>query len=226
MLPHLPEWIRALAISQRGHGDSSRPENGYHYKDFAADAAALLDALDVESAVIVGHSTGSTIAQRFAIDYPERTRGLVLAASFHNPSDSEAVRELSGAVAEMEDPVAEEFVRGFQESTLAQPVPEAFFETIVQESRKLPARVWRDMAASSQQDGFSGELNSIRVPTLLVWGDQDGVVPRSHQDAQATAIADSRLIVYEGAGHGVHWEQPARFAEDLVRFVEDTVSRV
>ena len=70
------------------------------------------------------------------------------------------------------------------------------------------------------QDEFSGELNKIKAPTLLVWGDQDGMVPRSDQDAQMAAIAGSRLVVYEGAGPGVHWEEPERFASDLVTFVE------
>jgi non-heme chloroperoxidase len=224
-LPHLPEWIHALVISQRGHGDSSRPEKSYRYQDFAADAAAFLDAAHIESAVIVGHSMGTTVAQRFALDYPARTLGLVLAASFANVGDNERVRELWGVVAEIEDPVPDEFVRGFQEGTTAQPLPQAFFETIVRESQKLPARVWKDAVACNMQHEFAGELNRIHAPTLLIWGDRDRVVPRSDQDAQVTAIADSRLVVYEGAGHGVHWEQPARFAHDLVQFIESNVAR-
>lgn len=221
VLPHLPESVRAFALTQRGHGDSSRPETGYRYHDFAADAAAFMDVLDLEAAVVVGHSLGSAIAQRFAIDHPECARGLVLAGSFASLANSPVPQGLwDEVVSEMEDPVDPGFVREFQESTLAQPVPQEFFETVVRESLKLPAGVWRATVGGSLQDDFSGELNRIEAPTLLVWGDRDGMVPRGDQDAQTAAIAGSRLVVYEGAGHAVHWEEPERFASDLVSFVE------
>src|SRR5689334_24781195 len=58
VLPHLLPSIRAIAVSQRGHGDSTRPETGYRVRDFAADLAAFLDAIGVERAVAVGHSMG------------------------------------------------------------------------------------------------------------------------------------------------------------------------
>ena len=223
VLPHLPESIRAFALSLRGHGDSSRPEAGYHARDFAADAAAFMDALHIEAAVIVGHSLGSSIAQRFAIDYPERSLGIVLVGSFASLANSPAPRELWEVVSTLEDPVDPDFVREFQESTLAQPVPPEFFETVVHESLKLPNRVWRAVVAASMQEDFSGELNKIKAPTLLVWGDQDGMVPQSDQDAQTATIAGARLEVYPGVGHAVHWEAPERFASDLATFVETAV---
>src|SRR5687767_4157033 len=82
VLPYLPASIRAFAVTQRGHGDADRPASGYHPQDFAADIAAFMDALQLERAIIVGHCMGSTIAQRFAIAYPERTLGLALLSSF------------------------------------------------------------------------------------------------------------------------------------------------
>lgn len=120
----------------------------------------------------------------------------------------------------MEDPVDPAFVREFQESTLAPPVPEAFLETVVQESRKLPARVWRAFIEGSMQEDVSGELHNIEAPTLLVWGDRDGMVSRSDQEAQMAPVPGARLVVYSGSGHAVHWEEPERFASDLVSFVE------
>jgi non-heme chloroperoxidase len=220
LMRHLPSTIRALALTQRGHGDSSHPEKHYRPADFVADAAAFLDALDVRSAVVVGHSMGGTIAQRFAIDHPGRTSALCLVGVFHSLANSEAAQQLTGAVEQLEDPVDRDFVREFQRSTIIRPVPQAFFETVVQESIKLPARVWKDVAACMADD-FSSELHKIAAPTLLVWGEQDALVPRSDQDAQLAAIADSQLEVYEGTGHSVHWEQPERFANDLVNFIEE-----
>lgn len=62
------------------------------------------------------------------------------------------------------------------------------------------------------------------MPTLIVWGDQDAIHPRSEQEALAVAIAGAQLVVYPGAGHGVHWEEPAHFAADLVAFTESLIS--
>ena len=107
-----------------------------------------------------------------------------------------------------------------QESTLAQPVPQAFFETIVQERLKVPARIWRAAFEDFLADDCSEELTTIKAPTLIVWGDQDVFCPRSDQEALAAAPVGSRLAVYAGAGHGLHWEEPHRFAADLVAFIE------
>lgn len=221
VLPHLPNSIRAFALSQRGHGDSSRPETGYHPRDFARDVAAFMDALKLESAVIVGHSMGSYVAQCFAIDDAERTLGLVLVGSFINCRDNPGLVEFrNSAVSNLTDPIDPDFVREFQESTLAQPVPQTFLEMVVQESLKVPARVWRAAFEGLLEADFSGELGKIKSPTLIVWGERDAYFPRSDQEALASAIADSQLVVYANAGHALHWEEPDRFAVDLVGFVE------
>src|SRR5688572_4155025 len=75
VLPFLPGSIRAFALTQRGHGDADRPAADYRPSDMAADVAAFLTSQGLDSAVIVGHSMGSTVALQYALDYPERTRG-------------------------------------------------------------------------------------------------------------------------------------------------------
>ena len=220
VLPHLPDAIHAFVPTQRGHGDADRAASGYRPHDFAADVAAFMDALDLGHAVIVGHSMGSIIAQRFAIDYSERTLGLVLASAATSWNTPVAL-ELWDAVSTLEDPIDPGFVREFQESTLAQPVPPAFIDTIVAESLKVPARVWRAALREGHLEAdIAGELGAIEAPALIVWGDQDATHSRSEQEALVEVIGDARLIVYAHAGHALHWEEPARFAADLVAFVE------
>jgi len=185
------------------------------------DVAAFMDALELEAAVVVGHSVGSAVAQRFAIDYPGRTRGLVLAGSAVSYDDNPVVQQLwDNVISKMEDPVDPGFAREFQKSTLAQPVPDWFLETIVQESLKVPARVWKSTVAGILELDLSEELNEIEVPTLIVWGDQDEMVPRSEQEMQLETIPNAQLTVHEGAGHGLHWEKPKRFASDLIGFIK------
>jgi pimeloyl-ACP methyl ester carboxylesterase len=139
VMRRLPSWMRAIAVSQRGDNRS-------------ADLEQFFDALDLAPALIVGHSTGSSVAHRFARDHQERVLGLVL----------------TGA----------EFV----------------------------------------ETDASAELNTIEAPTLIVWGERDGIVPYSDQIALREAIPGSHLVVYSGAGHAVHWEDAATFAGDLVGF--------
>jgi len=220
VLPHLPASIHAFALSQRGHGDSERPESGYSPRDFAADVAALLDDRGVERAVIVGHSMGGAVAQRFAIDMPERTLGIVLVDTFATFSDNPTIEEFQGALSALSDPIDPSFVREFQASTLTKPVPLAFFDKIVGESLKVPARVWQAVIAGLLDHESFLELGQINAPTLIIWGDQDAYVPRRDAEALQAAIAGSQLLIYPDTGHDVQWEEPGRFAADLAAFVE------
>lgn len=219
VLPHLPASVRAIAVSQRGHGDSSRPLEGHRPRDIAADLAALLDALGVARAVVVGHSMGSVVAQRFALDHPERTLDLVLMGAFARVADHPAWQGIAEEAAGLPDPVPVDLIAAFQASTLAQPVSAEYFEVVVQESRKVSAHVWRAIAAGFRQEDHRAALGAVQAPTLAVWGDQDIYCSRADQDALLAAIPGARLLVYAGAGHALHWEQPARFAADLVAFV-------
>jgi pimeloyl-ACP methyl ester carboxylesterase len=111
-------------------------------------------------------------------------------------------------------------VREFAGKTLSHSVPPTFFEIIVRENLKVPARVWKATFKGLLEDDSFRELQKISVPTLIVWGDRDAFLPRSDQESLSTAIASSRLVVYPGAGHAVYWEAPDRVASDLVTFVE------
>ncbi len=221
VLPYLPKTIRTFALTQRGHGDASRPVTGYRSRDFATDLAAFMDVLGLRASVIVGGSSGGIIARRFAIDHPNRTLGLILVGSPLTLQDKPSVLELwDSTISKLEDPIDPSFVRGFMMSTLAQKVPEAFLKTMLRENLKVPARVWNATLKGLLEDDSSEELNKIKAPTLIVWGDKDVVIPRSDQETLLERIAGSRLVVYPGAGHALYWEEPAQFASDVVAFIE------
>jgi pimeloyl-ACP methyl ester carboxylesterase len=218
VLPHLSPSFRAVALSQRGHGDSERPECCYNIADLAADAVALLDALDVGKATVVGHSMGSFIAQRVAIDHPERVERLVLIGSAVNAAN-EGIIGLNDYVQTLTDPVPREFVHEFQASTIHAPVPDGFLDAVVDESAKLPARVWRDALTGLIGSDHAGRLGEIQARTLVLWGDRDSIFARAEQDLLVETIPDARLVVYPETGHALHWERPERFARDLEAFV-------
>jgi len=218
VLPHLPGSIRAFALTQRGHGDADRPAAGYRIEDFAADLAAFIAALEIGPAVIAGHSMGSSVAQRFAMDHPERVVGLVLVGSVTTWRGNPVLAELwESAISTMTDPIDPDFVRVFQESPR---FSRERLDVVVGESLKAPARVWRAAWQAIMETDYSADLGRIQASTLIVWGDQDPLCPRGEQEALTVAIPDSRLIVYAGGGHNLHWEEPERFAADLVAFTE------
>ena len=220
LLPHLPPSVRAVAISQRGQGGSSRPESGFGTADLAADVAALLDALSIRSAVVVGHSMGGMVAQRFALDYPSRTRGLVLLATFPTLKGHPDVQGMWDSVLrDLRDPVDPGFVRDFQASTVALPLAAGQLDTFVSESLRVPARVWRALAVTQLGEDLSPDLGRIAAPTLVVAGDKDGISRRQERDTLAKAIRGAAVVDYEGFGHAIHWEDPARVAADIARFV-------
>jgi pimeloyl-ACP methyl ester carboxylesterase len=147
---------------------------------------------------------------------------LVLVGSFVTLRGDKGVQEFwDTAVSELEDPIDPSFTLEFQKSTLALPVPQTFLDTVVQESLKMPARVWRAAFKSLMETDSSGALGKIKAPTLIVWGDKDMYALRDQQDVLAAGITGSKLVIYSGVGHGVHWEEPKRFAADLQSFMEN-----
>lgn len=219
VLPLLPDSLRVLALDLRGHGESSQPAGGYALRDLAADVIALLDAQGITRATVVGHSMGSLVAQQVALAAPERVDRLVLVGSGTTFRRATDIGELEAAVNQLTDPVATEFVRSFQESTVYAPLPADFLDRVVVESGKLTAPVWRALMVGMLGAAVPTRLGALGIPTLVLWGDHDSVFPRSEQDALLALVPTATLKVYPETGHALHWERPAEFARDLVSFL-------
>jgi non-heme chloroperoxidase len=210
----------AFALTQRGHGDSDKPQCCYTPGDFAADVEAFMEAVGIERATIVGASTGALFAQRVALSYPRRVSRLVLIAP-QTPAN-EVLSGLLEEVRALEDPVPPGFVREFQESTIYHPVPQEFLDTAISESLKLPARVWRDyleQAVLSIEHDYVIELREIKALTLILWGEKDALFPREEQERLAAAIPGATLKAHPESGHAVHWERPEWIVRDLEAFI-------
>lgn len=220
LLPCLPRSIRAFAMTQRGHGDADRPASGYGVEDFTADVGAFMDTTGLEAAVIVASSSASLTAQRFAAEHPRRTLGLVFIGAPRSLRDKPGVATFLEEVRGLSDPIDPAFVREFVEATVSGPVPPEFLETVIAENLKVPARVWRATLEGLAEAIPATETATITAPAVILWGDRDEFIPRSDQEALAAAIPGSRLVIYEGTGHVVHWEQPERVAADLLALVE------
>jgi non-heme chloroperoxidase len=220
VLPLLSAEYHAFAPDQRGHGDSDKPECCYTADDYAADVDAFMDVVGIEKVTLVGDSSGGLIGQRVALDYPHRVSRLVLIGSPTTLVNNEIVIELGKEMLALEDPISPEFIREFVLGTIHYPVPKEFLERAVSESLKVPARVWRDYyegVVLTVDD--TARLGEIGAPTLILWGEQDALLPREEQEWRAVAIPDATLKVYPETGHLAHWARPEWVVQDLEEFM-------
>jgi non-heme chloroperoxidase len=219
VLPLLPPRYHAYAVDQRGHGDSDRPACCYTVEDFAADTVAFLDVVGVGRATLVGHSGSCLVARRVAEAHPERVARLVLIGSPRSLGDNQEELELQAAVRALQDPVPVQFARELQGGAAHVALPEPFFERLVAESLKLPARVWKSALDGLFAFDDAADLGRIAAPTLLIWGEWDRWLPREEEDDLAVAIPGARVIVYPATGHSPNWERPEMVAADLDAFM-------
>jgi non-heme chloroperoxidase len=220
----LPRRYRVLLLDQRGFGESEGPEGGYDIRDVAADVAAFLDAMSIERATIVGHSFGSFVARRVALDYPNRVDRLMLIGTGWLGSNA-VLREVHASLTGLADPVPPEFARDFQASTAFAPVPEKFFDRIVRESLKLPSKLWARLLGSVVKYDDVNELKGVAVPTLVLWGERDALFPRDDQDRVVAAIPGAKLRLYSEIGHCPNWECPDEVAHELIAFMSASRSK-
>jgi len=224
-MEHLPAGVDAIAVTQRGHGDADRPAAGYAIDDFAGDAIAVLDALGIERAVIAGHSMGAWVAEQVAARFPQRVLGVVLAAPLPAAAASPVLAGFGEEVARLEDPIDRAFAREFQIGTTEQPLDDAQLEAFVDESMKLPARVWREVYAGFLAFDPVACLRAVTAPVLFVCAEQDAFATRDEQEQLLAATRDGRMVRYAETGHAVHWERPGRFAADLTAFAAEVGRR-
>ena len=165
---------------------------------------------------------GTMVAARLALSHPERVAALVLIGALATLKGNAAEEPLREAVDALTDPVDPGFVREFQQGTLARPVPPGFMDTVIAESLKMPARIWRSALHAMLDEDLGPELHRIAVPTLLLWGDRDELCDRDSQGRLAMSIPRAHLSVLPDAGHAPHWEDPLGIAGEIESFLNAT----
>lgn len=226
--PQLAVWssvFRIVRIDLPGHGSSAPPQTALTIADYAAQLRDALDDIGIQQAAIVGLSLGGMVAQAFALAYPQRTRLLVLA---HTSARTEpAVRERWQHRLEQ----MEQHGIAAQAATLL----ERWFTAPFAAASPLTLAWLTQQIRSTSPDGYAAairaiqgldhheRLREIRVPTLVVAGEDDTAVPLAAAAAVAERIPGARLAVLKDAAHLGNVQQPVVFTELVGDFLRKTL---
>ena len=198
-----------ITYDNRGAGRSPAPLRPTSMPELAADAAALLDRLGLESAHVYGVSMGGMIAQELAIRFPERVRGLVLGAT--TPGGPRAVRPTLGELRSLAGALrADRAAHLFSPAFRAEhPEEVRRLLALFVRHRPSPQGLLSQGLATVYHDTVS-RLAGIEAPTLVLHGDQDAMAPLANARLLAERIPDAELALLPGAGHAYALEQPER----------------
>lgn len=218
--------FRVITFDHRGMGISERGKADISIVRLAEDAAALLDALSIRKAHILGWSMGSFIAQELALNHPEKADRLVLYAGHcggdkavqPSPQVADKLFGLSGTPEQM-----------------TKRVPELLFPAswvrehpgLVKAFDARPMKVYIDNLGTIKEqaeainswDGTCGRLAGLEKKTLLLTGTEDIVVPPCNSDIMAELIPDSKVVKIDGGGHGMIYQFPRKVAEAVIDFL-------
>lgn len=219
----LAPWYHTIALDNRGAGRSDKPFGHYSLEQMADDAVAVLDAIGVERAHVVGASMGGAITQVLALRHPDRIRSLTLActACQHHPWRRELLAEWASiaetrGMAAMTAEAARWMIgpRSFRRLSpaLGWLGPLAF-------SRPPHAFAGQVAAILDIDDGLADRLPEISAPTLVIVGNQDILTPRGDSEHLAELIPTAELVVVSGAAHGIMVEHASTFNRALLDFL-------
>ena len=227
---------RVIVPDLFGHGMSDKPRGDYSIGAHAATLRDLLDRLDVDRVTLVGHSLGGGIAMQFCYLFPERVDRLALVASGGlGRTVSPLLRSAALPGAEWVLPVlASPWVRGgvdtvgralsltgWRAGADARIAWESFASLADAEARRAFLATTRAVIDTGGQSISAHDrlAETITVPSLVVWGGRDRLIPVGHAERARTAFSDVRVEVFEAAGHFPHLEEPERFAAVLTEFM-------
>ncbi|MBK8618995.1 MAG: alpha/beta fold hydrolase [Anaerolineales bacterium] len=187
MVPFLAEHFQVVTFDNRGVGQSDKPAGPYTAQMLAADTAGLLDALDIENAIIAGHSMGGFIAQAMALDFPQKVKKLILCSTnfggpHHVPVTAEAMKVLtdvtSDALTRLKNGLVVSTAPGWAEKNPE--MIEAWIQWRVAnpiEPAPYQAQLAIGLGLMTEAAAFENKLPRLNVPTLILFGAHDKVVP-------------------------------------------------
>jgi len=226
LLPTLSQNFRVIVFDNRGVGKSDKPPPPYSMDEFAADTLGLLDHLGIKVVDVFGVSMGGMIAQHLALKYPKRVRCLVLGCT---SCDGPAIlrRPEAAKLLKPLPPQTQERKKALRER-LRYLLSPAFLKAYPEEFERL---VLEALGANQPTHGYLGQLDAVwghntcarlselYIPTLVMHGTADIIVPLENGLFLAQQIPEARFITFEGAGHLFYVEQVYKMKIIITEFL-------
>jgi 3-oxoadipate enol-lactonase len=215
----LREDFEVIVYDHRGVGESSPLEGELTIAQLGADAAGLLAALEIDSAHVLGISMGGMVAQELALGHPERIRTLALGCTYCGGEGSsltspEVIQRLAAGMSSGDRAIALKTAWEVNLSPAYAADEQAF--ALFSGLRAVPVPVIMAQMQACMAHDTSARLSELKMPTLIVHGTADQIIPVENAEIIHRLIPGSRLEILDGIGHLFFWELPERSAE-LVR---------
>ena len=239
VLPRLAEHYTVVAPDLLGHGDSAKPRTDYSLGAYASAIRDLLGVLGHERGTIVGHSLGGGVAMQFAYQFPDRCERLVLVSSGGLGHELHLILRAaalpgaewvlpvlcSGALCDAVDGVARFLGRaGLRAAPDLEEIWRSFASLSDPEARQAFIHTVRTVIDIKGQRASAGDrlYLAAEMPTMIIWGADDPLIPVAHAHSAHQRIRESRLEIFPHAGHFPHRGDPRRFLEVLIDFIQST----
>jgi pimeloyl-ACP methyl ester carboxylesterase len=219
----LASRFKVIVFDNRGMGDTSTGQHAFSIEQFADDAAGLILALGLDRVDVLGWSMGSLIAQELYLRHREKVKSLVLYASHCDasmyPSSPEVLQKMTDTSGTPEEQGMRYISVLFPEEWLksnGQRIREIFYRPM---GKINGENVWRQALAIGEWKGSTARLSSIAVPVLILAGTDDQLVPASNARFLSEKIPGAKLALHESAGHGLMFQDPSFFLEQVKTFL-------
>jgi 3-oxoadipate enol-lactonase len=206
---------RAAAWDARGYGGSDDYPGALQFDHFSGDVLRVIEHFGEKRVHLVGLSMGGRIARNVALRFPERLKSLILVST--TPGfDAMSVDEVRRFVTERKAPITPDSVRKLLGSR-AEP---GAFDALWQSMSAMREDSYRKTLEASVAQDRGARLEDIQVPALVVSGDEDSVYPPALAQEVARRVPGAQLVMMQGAGHLPNLEQPRRFNEVVMDFIQ------
>jgi pimeloyl-ACP methyl ester carboxylesterase len=234
----LAERFTTIAPDLPGHGVSDKPIGDYSLGNLASTLRDLLVALGHERATVVGHSLGGGVAMQFSYQFPELTERMILVSSGGLGRDVNLLLRaaclpgadlflsaVAGPLAAAGSSVGRALGRlGWRPAPDLQEVASGFSSLADTATRAAFLHTLRSVVGTTGQriNATNRLYLAAEMPTLLLWGENDPIIPAHHARDAHERMPGSRLVTFAGSGHMPHLDQPVRFSDTVLDFIEQT----
>jgi 3-oxoadipate enol-lactonase len=237
-IPHLPsltQYARCIVMDHRGAGYSDKPDTPYNNVLYASDIKCVVDACGVERFTLLGVSMGGFISQEYYHQYPDTLEGLILGctgtgysdpAYIHSSPEVKYLQEIDRATADPKE-LMSQLMHAFWHPSYVRAHPN-LLEIMLSSSQKIPQPAYayhRQYDSMFSSPWLSPRLRNIQVPTLVMHGSDDTVVPTANGHVLAKGIPDAELMIIPDTGHMFFIEKIDTFLSVVEKFMRQKIRK-